>query len=113
MSFAMPIIGRETTSHATACYFCVVSPVAKRLSKKKKLTVQYPNITSVLRPVHHNEDIPVPEALESNEIESDDEEEDNESSGPEPSTSYDHDYCPISVCEQHLITQSDLKDLEI
>lgn len=61
-------------------------------------------------PVSHNEDIPVPKAPEPYVIESDDW-NDNETSDLEQLSSYDYDYCPKSVTEPHLITQSDIKNV--
>lgn len=69
----------EPIDHATDFYFCMLPPIAKRLSKKKK----YPNILLTLRLPFYNEDIPVPEASESYETESNELEE-NETSEPEP-----------------------------
>lgn len=47
---------------------------------------------------------------ESYEIETDDG-EDNETPEPESLNSYDQDYYPTFVSVQHLITQSDIKEL--
>lgn len=92
----MPMIWREPIDDANDFYFCMLPPIAKRLSKKKK----YPNIPSTLRPLFYNEDTPVPEASGLYETESDELEE-NETSEPEPSTSYEQDYCPTCVYEPY------------
>lgn len=56
MPFAVPMIWREPTDHTSNCYFCMVPPVGKGVSKKKKWTVLYPNIPSAIRPVPHEKD---------------------------------------------------------
>ena len=109
MPFAVPMTWREPTEHSINCYFCKLPPVGKGLSKKYKLTVQYPNIPSAIRPVPHGEGLPVPDAPESFSLESD--EEEDETSGPEPSMSHDPDFVPSCSPEQHLITQGELNDL--
>ena len=111
MPFAVPMIWREPTDHTSNCYFCMVPPVGKGVSKKKKWTVHYPNIPSAIRPVPHGEGLPVPDAPESFSLESDEEEEEDETSGPEPSMSQDPHFLPSSSSEPHLITQGELNDL--
>jgi len=61
MPFAVPMVWREPSNHATDCYFCMVPPVSGGITKKKKWTIVYPNIPSALRPVPHGEGISVPE----------------------------------------------------
>ncbi|XP_050813874.1 uncharacterized protein LOC127053346 [Gopherus flavomarginatus] len=109
--YGVPMIWREPTDHTSNCYFCMVPPVGKGVSKKKKWTVQYPNIPSAIRPVPHGEGLPVPDAPESFSLESDEEEEEDETSGPEPSMSQDPHFLPSSSSEPHLITQGELNDL--
>jgi hypothetical protein len=60
MPFALPIIWKEPTDHVTDCYFCIVPPLRHGITKGKKRTVSYPNISSAIRPVPHTEDLPVP-----------------------------------------------------
>ena len=55
MPFAIPMVWREPTDHNSNCYFCMIPQVAKRMSRKKKWTVEYPNILSALCPVPHEE----------------------------------------------------------
>ncbi len=76
MPFALPMTWRELTDFSNNCYFCMMPPVRKRLSKKKKRSVQYLNILSAIRIVPHGEGLPVHDAPESFSLESD--EEDNE-----------------------------------
>lgn len=80
-------------------------PHAKTFSKEKKWTVQYSNIPLVLRPVPHNEDIPVPEAPELYGIESGDDIEDNESWKAGPLALYDEYNFAATVSEKYLIIQ--------
>ncbi|KAK4879102.1 hypothetical protein RN001_007248 [Aquatica leii] len=53
------MVWREPRCHLTDCYFCMTSAVGF-LSKSKR-TIQYPNIPSALRPVSHNDTLPIPE----------------------------------------------------
>ncbi|CAK8676998.1 unnamed protein product [Clavelina lepadiformis] len=62
MPFAVPMVWREPTDHISDCYFCMIPPVCKGLSRKKKQSIQYTNIPSAIRPVPHGELLPVPEA---------------------------------------------------
>ena len=88
MPFAIPMILRESTDHSSNCYFCMVLPVAKGLSRKKKWTKHYPNIPSALRPVPHGEDLPAPDPPESFSLDPDDDQDDDqEISHPEPEAS--------------------------
>ncbi|XP_073533089.1 uncharacterized protein [Phyllobates terribilis] len=109
MPFAVPMIWREPTNHTTNCYFCMVPPIRKGVSRKKKWTLQYPNLPSAIRPVPHTEKLPVPKAPETFSVESSEEEE-----GAwchEASSSHDPDFLSATSTEPHLITQSDLNDL--
>ena len=64
MPFAVPMVWRNPTDHISDCYFCMTPSVSKRLSKKKKHGIQYPNILLAIRPVPHGEILPVPKAPE-------------------------------------------------
>ncbi|XP_029451745.1 zinc finger protein 544-like isoform X3 [Rhinatrema bivittatum] len=109
MPFALPMIWREPTDHIANCYFCMVPPVGKGLSKKKKWTVQYPNIPSAKRPIPHGKGLPIPDVPELFSLAS--AKEEDETCGPEQSMSHDPDFLPSSSSEPHLITQSELNDL--
>ncbi|XP_068235627.1 uncharacterized protein [Palaemon carinicauda] len=61
MPFAVPMTWREPTDHTINCYFCMVPPIQKGLSKKKKESIEYPNIPSAIRPIPHGEGLPVPD----------------------------------------------------
>jgi hypothetical protein len=57
MPFAIPVVWREPSNHSSDCYFCLTSPVASGMNKKKKQRIDYPNIPSAIRPVPHGEDL--------------------------------------------------------
>ena len=46
--------------HLTDCYFCMISTV--EFFYKNRHAIQHPNVLSVLRPVPHNESLPLPVA---------------------------------------------------
>ena len=108
MPFAVPMIWQEPTNHINDCYFCMVPPIRKGFSRKRKQTVLYPNIPSASCPVPHGEGLPVPDAPQSFSLES---EEDDESSSSEISQSCDSDFLPFTSSKPHLITQGELNDL--
>lgn len=105
MPFAIPMIWTEPKDHVSDCYFCVTS--IKGINPKAKHTVQYPNLSSAIRPVPHNDNLPIP--VRSTSIEIDD---------PQPSfanqLSIDDDNASDFEEDQvkpHLLTQGDLNDL--
>ena len=55
----------ELTDHLTDYYFCMVPPVQKGITKKKKWSVEYPDILSTIRPVTHCEVLPIPDLPDS------------------------------------------------
>jgi hypothetical protein len=114
MPFAVPVVWREPSNHATDCYFCMVPPVSGGITKKKKWTIVYPNIPSALRPVSHGEENNVPETPKGFTIDSEDEEECEFTSGsPEPPASTEpHVFHSRSSAPQpHILTQDELDDL--
>jgi hypothetical protein len=58
MPFAIIIIWRQPTDHVSDCYFCLTS--IPGVGAKSKYTVQYLNVSSAVRPVPHNVELPVP-----------------------------------------------------
>ena len=58
MPFAVPMIWREPTNHATDCYFCMTN--VKGMNKKNKNKIKYLDILSAIRPVPHSDDLPIP-----------------------------------------------------
>ena len=77
MPFAVATVWREPVDHTNDCYFYMVSPVLKGLFRKKTWTVQYPNAAPALRPVPHEEGLPIPIPPESYSLETDGEEEED------------------------------------
>jgi len=58
MPFAVPVVWREPSNHSSDCYFCLTSPVASGMNRKKKRRIDYPNILSAIRPVPHGKICP-------------------------------------------------------
>jgi hypothetical protein len=50
MPFAIPMVWREPSNHASDCYFCRVPPVSGGITKKNKWTIVYPNIRTICSP---------------------------------------------------------------
>jgi len=106
------MIWREPTDHLTDCYFCILPPLQQRITKKKKRTVNYTNISSAIRPVPHTEDFPFPVPPQRYILDSDDEPTKNWEKTPQPSTSMDADYtADLQFNEFHQITQEELNYL--
>jgi hypothetical protein len=109
MPFAIPMIWREPTDHLTDCYFCSVLLLGHGITKKKKRTVSYPNISSVIWPIPHTEDLPVPVLPQQYVLDSDDEPTKNLDKRPQPSTYTDADFtADLQFNEFHRITQEEL-----
>jgi len=113
MPFGLPMIWRELTDRLTDCYFCIVPPLRHGITKKKKKrTVNYPNILSAIRPVPHTEDLPVPVPPQQCILDSDDKPTENREKTPQPSTSTDADFTADLLFNKfHQITQEELNDL--
>jgi hypothetical protein len=58
MPFAVPMIWREPKNHHDNCYFCIIN--TSGFSSKNKHKIFYPNLESALRPVAHDDSLPVP-----------------------------------------------------
>ena len=58
MPFAIPMVWREPMHHVSDCYFCLTSITG--VTAKPKHTVQYPNLSSAMRPVPQSAELPVP-----------------------------------------------------
>jgi len=87
-------------------------PTSAQNYKEKKWTVNYPNISSAIRPVPHTEDLPVPVPPQQYILDSDDEPTENREKTPQPSTSTDADFtADFHFNDSHRITQKELNDL--
>ncbi|GBL75061.1 hypothetical protein AVEN_243844-1 [Araneus ventricosus] len=94
MHFAVPMVWREPRCHLTDCYFCMTSTVG--FSRKSKHTIQYPNILSAVRPVPHNESLPIPVAPKTYTLQPEMDLEDFE---PQPGPSTSRNCCQrIRLC---------------
>ena len=109
MPFAHPMIWREPTNHLTGCSFCIVPPLRHGTTKKKRRTVNYPNISSAIRLVPHTEDLPVPVPPQQYILDLDDEPTENREKAPHPSTSTNADFTAgLQLNEFHRISQEEL-----
>ena len=59
MPFAVPMVRRELSDHVTDCYICMTN--IKGFSRKNKSKISYPVCRSVIKPVLHDPDLPVPQ----------------------------------------------------
>jgi len=76
--------------------------------QRQNRTVNYPNISSAIRPVPHTKHIPVPVPPQQYILDSDDEPTENWGKTPQPSTSMDADF---HFNKFHQIMQEELNDL--
>jgi len=72
--------------------FLYSSATLARNYKKKNRTVNYPNISSAIRPVPHTVEHPVPAPPQQYILDSDDVPMENREKTPQPSTSMDADF---------------------
>ena len=96
-----------TNRPLTDCYFCIVPPLRHGITKKeKKKTINYPNISSAIRPVPHTESLPVPVSPQQHILDSDGKPTEKWEKTPVPSTSTDSDFtADLQFNEFHRITQ--------
>jgi len=108
MPFAIPVVWREPTDHASDCYFCLTSTPG--VTAKSKHTAQYPNVPSAMRPVPHSTEFPVPKPP-TNMMLSDSESSDEDVGQANNNMDCDPTYAGASFSnEPHLLTQGDLND---
>lgn len=113
MPFAVPMIWKKPRNHRTDCYFCMINVIG--FSTKNKHKIKYPDCSSVVKPVVHGENFPVPVTPKPVVIETvqpdltEQKSTSNESFDEETSTLLDPDY--ISEDEPHLLDQAELNDL--
>lgn len=110
MPFAIPMIWREPKNHTDDCYFCCVN--VKGFSARNKHKIVYPNIESAMRPVPHDDNLPIPKPPE-NEMELFQEVDcdlGNDSENLECAS--DREYIPeFASSEPQRFTQHELNDL--
>ena len=58
LPFALQVLWPEQKDHVTDCYFCLTDIHGFHHKTRKKIL--YPNLPSVIRPVAHSNEIPVP-----------------------------------------------------
>lgn len=58
MSFAVPMVWQGQQDHSSHCYFSFTK--IKGVTSKSTHTVQNPSLPFAVRPVVHNDDLPVP-----------------------------------------------------
>ena len=106
MPFAIPMVWREPKDHTTDCYFCLTD--VRGINSRNKKKFSYPNLNSALRPIAHNEDLPVPTPPKKFDAA-----EQSGTSGSEPEgAAVDAEYKPPTLSTApHLITQGELNDL--
>jgi hypothetical protein len=107
------MVWREPEKRLTDCYSCTVPPIQKGITKKKKCTVEYPNIPPAIHPVPHCEGLPIPEpSPDSFSLHCDEEEENTLKETPQPSTSRGPEFfLNVTSAEPHKLTQKELSDL--
>jgi hypothetical protein len=92
---------REPKDHSIDCYFCLTNITG--ITSKSKHTVKYPNVPSALRPVPHNEALPIPKPPANVNM------DDEDSAIDEADLEQVEASCSSS--EPNLLTQGDLNDL--
>jgi hypothetical protein len=110
MPFAVPMVWMETSNHISDCYLCL-TPVASGTNRKKKQRIVYPNMPSAIRPMPHEEDLPLPEPPKEYNLDSEMEEEDTEKTGPHEEEPTDPDFQGPASGSLHKLIQDELNDL--
>ena len=104
--FALPVIVKGINRPFDRLLFLYISAASARNYKKKGRTVNYPHISSAIRPVPHTEDLPLPVPPQQYILDSDDQPTENWEKTPQPSTSTDADFTAgLQFKEFHRITQ--------
>jgi hypothetical protein len=92
--------------------FWYSAATSERNYKEKKRTVNYPNVSSAIRPVRHTEDLPVPVPPQQYICDSDDEPTENRKKTSQPSKSTDADFtADLQINKFHRITEEGLNYL--
>ena len=58
MAFAFPMVWGELRDHASGCFFCFSN--IRRITYKYRHKVYHPALPSIMRPVPHSKELPVP-----------------------------------------------------
>jgi hypothetical protein len=81
------------------------------MNRKKKQRIDYPNIRSVIKPVPHGEDLPMPKPPKEYNLNSEMEEKDMGKTGPHEEEPTDPDLQGPTSASPHKLTQNELNDL--
>jgi hypothetical protein len=102
------MVCREWKDHLTYCYFCLT--IIDGHNSKSKHTTVYPGILSALRPVKHDDSLPIPKPPQQWNLHEGEPTSTSPEYEPGPSCcNVNPDFVEVTV--PHLITQSELKDL--
>lgn len=102
--FGTPMLWMEPTNHAEDCYFCLTQ--LKGFSEKSKRSIKYADVSSVIKPQPHCDELPVPECPNRNLIETM-----NDSSSTDDENCEDPNYAPKDETKPLLVNQTRLNDL--
>ena len=107
LTLRIPMIWREPKDHFSDCYFCLTSVAGH--SSKTKSSIQYPSLSSAIRPVPHSEQIPISDSVVFGNLS----ESNSDSISTKSSDGNDPEYMDIAVGSQspQLFSQCELNDL--
>ena len=108
MPFAIPMIWMEQKDHVNDCYFCMTN--VSGFSAKNMKFIEYPNLASAMRPVKHDESLPLPNPPEMWTLDSEDKETDLDALS-QAEAADDPEFEPSASQGPHLISQAELNDL--
>ena len=104
MPFAVSMVWLEPINHESDCYFCMTK--IKGFTKKTRSKIIYADCPSALKPVPHNEEMPVPKPPPEADIESSPSKENLGATGMDMSNQLEPE--PELL---HLLNQTHLNDL--
>jgi hypothetical protein len=81
------------------------------MKRKRKQSIDYPNMPSAIRPVPQGEDLPMPEPPKEYNLNSEMEEEDTEKTGPHEEKPTNPYFQGPASGSPHKLTQNELNDL--
>jgi len=101
MTFAVPLVWTEQKDHLINCYCCLTK--IDGYNSKSKHTIVYPNIPSALRPVEHDNSLPIPKPLKQWTLHKEEPTSTTPEEEPGPSCSnVDHDFVPHHISQYEL-----------